>query len=163
MVNLTYGYLGEDATTINPAGPDLIATINGESVAYGSGDIAWVLTCAALILLMVCLQHHICLRMTKCASSGEGRLRRHSCQVWVTFTLVSHVGRTHYPSYSSRSSRSLSSPSSGSSSDTVWSSVRAVEPSWVMVHTSDSEVSWINRFQRRTVVCPPLSLLPTRW
>ena len=56
MVNLTYGYL-EDETTINPIGPDLISTIDGTSVAYGSGDIAWVLTCAALILLMVGSQH----------------------------------------------------------------------------------------------------------
>jgi hypothetical protein len=52
MVNLTYGYL-EDETTINPSGPDLISTIDGVSVAYGSGDIAWVLTCGALIVLMV--------------------------------------------------------------------------------------------------------------
>lgn len=51
MVNLTYGYLEEGG--INPLGPDLIATIDGESTAYGSGDIAWVLTCGALIVLMV--------------------------------------------------------------------------------------------------------------
>lgn len=51
MVNLTYGYLSEAG--IDPLGPDLISTINEESVAYGSGDIAWVLTCAALIVFMV--------------------------------------------------------------------------------------------------------------
>lgn len=58
MVNLTYGYLqpGQgDSTEINPLGVDLISTIDGTSVAYGSGDIAWVLTCAALIVFMVCL------------------------------------------------------------------------------------------------------------
>ena len=57
MVNVTYGYLqpGQgDATDINPLGVDLISTIDGVSVAYGSGDIAWVLTCAALIVFMVC-------------------------------------------------------------------------------------------------------------
>lgn len=56
MVNVTYGYLqpGQgDATDINPLGVDLISTIDGVSVAYGSGDIAWVLTCAALIVFMV--------------------------------------------------------------------------------------------------------------
>lgn len=73
MVNLTYGILipNPDGTyTMDVKGTDIISTLKGETsgalqpiikrtpptdppTVYDPGDIAWVLTCAALIILMV--------------------------------------------------------------------------------------------------------------
>ncbi|GAA5858232.1 hypothetical protein JCM8547_005701 [Rhodosporidiobolus lusitaniae] len=62
MVNLTYGDLladGQqvavgDSYSIQPGGSDLIATLDGgEVVSYNPGDIAWVLTCTALVWIMI--------------------------------------------------------------------------------------------------------------
>ncbi|KAL7421809.1 hypothetical protein Q5752_003580 [Cryptotrichosporon argae] len=56
MVNVTYGVLSQNADgtyTLNPLGTDLIATVDGAASAFDAGDIAWILTCAALIIFML--------------------------------------------------------------------------------------------------------------
>ncbi|WVQ82370.1 hypothetical protein IAT38_004498 [Cryptococcus sp. DSM 104549] len=56
MVNVTYGALltSEDGGhTFEPLGTDIITTLAGETSAFDPGDIAWVLTCAALIVFML--------------------------------------------------------------------------------------------------------------
>jgi len=61
MVNLTYGILqatepsDPNSVQILPYGTDLIATDdNGNIVAaYNPGDMAWILTCTALVLIMI--------------------------------------------------------------------------------------------------------------
>ncbi|WVW83852.1 hypothetical protein I302_105874 [Kwoniella bestiolae CBS 10118] len=56
MVNLTYGALmsSPDGTyTFEPLGTDILATLQGETAAFDPGDIAWVLTSAALIVFMM--------------------------------------------------------------------------------------------------------------
>lgn len=56
MVNLTYGILSpnpDGSFTYNELGTDIVSTLNGETSVYDPGDIAWVLTCAALIIFMV--------------------------------------------------------------------------------------------------------------
>ncbi|KAK4053333.1 hypothetical protein OIO90_003945 [Microbotryomycetes sp. JL221] len=62
MVNITYGFLeasspsidGTEPYSINPSGTDLIATTaDGTVTAYDAGDIAWVLTCTALVWIMI--------------------------------------------------------------------------------------------------------------
>ncbi|ODN79858.1 hypothetical protein L202_03752 [Cryptococcus amylolentus CBS 6039] len=56
MVNLTYGALltsSDGAVSFEPLGTDIISTLAGEQTAYDPGDIAWVLTSAALIVFML--------------------------------------------------------------------------------------------------------------
>ncbi|PWN42723.1 putative low affinity ammonium transporter [Ceraceosorus guamensis] len=62
MVNITYGVLlapdgaTENSTLLTSQGTDLIVTYgsNNESiVAYNPGDLAWILTCTALVWLMI--------------------------------------------------------------------------------------------------------------
>ncbi|WVQ99365.1 hypothetical protein IAU59_006498 [Kwoniella sp. CBS 9459] len=56
MVNITYGALhtSSDGTyTFEPLGTDIISTLGGETSAFDPGDIAWVLTSAALIVFMM--------------------------------------------------------------------------------------------------------------
>nr|ODN88315.1 amt family ammonium transporter [Cryptococcus depauperatus CBS 7841] len=59
MVNLTYGALrsSNGSPEFEPLGTDIISTLNGETSGKGSafdpGDIAWVLTSAALIVFML--------------------------------------------------------------------------------------------------------------
>lgn len=62
MVNLTYGLLNSPSGTdtsasslLTPNGTDLIATYdNGMSIAtYNPGDISWILTCTALVWIMI--------------------------------------------------------------------------------------------------------------
>ncbi|KAK8864358.1 hypothetical protein IAR55_001605 [Kwoniella newhampshirensis] len=56
MVNVTYGSLqtAADGTyTFEPLGTDIIATLGGETAGFDPGDIAWVLTSAALIVFML--------------------------------------------------------------------------------------------------------------
>jgi len=60
MVNLEYGILGGAAGATTPSyvanqfGTDLIATLpDGTLVAYSPGDISWVLTCTALVWIMI--------------------------------------------------------------------------------------------------------------
>ncbi|WWD17344.1 hypothetical protein CI109_101785 [Kwoniella shandongensis] len=56
MVNVTYGSLrtASDGTyTFEPLGTDIIATIGDETSGFDPGDIAWVLTSAALIVFML--------------------------------------------------------------------------------------------------------------
>ncbi|WVO16253.1 hypothetical protein L204_103926 [Cryptococcus depauperatus] len=52
MVNVTYGALrsSNGSSEFEPLGTDIISTLNGETSAFDPGDIAWVLTSAALIL-----------------------------------------------------------------------------------------------------------------
>ncbi|GAA5884023.1 hypothetical protein JCM16303_001363 [Sporobolomyces ruberrimus] len=62
MVNITYGNLVAEAATleagtnyqIQPGGTDMIVTYGDGAVAsYDPGDIAWLLTCTALVWLMI--------------------------------------------------------------------------------------------------------------
>ncbi|TXT07168.1 hypothetical protein VHUM_03338 [Vanrija humicola] len=56
MVNLTYGILipnPDGSYTLDTKGTDIVSTLQGETSVYDPGDIAWVLTCAALIILML--------------------------------------------------------------------------------------------------------------
>ncbi|GAA5886996.1 hypothetical protein JCM6882_009410 [Rhodosporidiobolus microsporus] len=62
MVNLTYGNLVADGAqvaagdpySVQPGGTDLLATLDGgEVAAYNPGDIAWLLTCTALVWIMI--------------------------------------------------------------------------------------------------------------
>ncbi|EIM21371.1 ammonium transporter [Wallemia mellicola CBS 633.66] len=53
MVNVTYGALNPE-NTIVPGGTDFIATqTTGEVNAYNPGDMTWVLTCTALVWIMI--------------------------------------------------------------------------------------------------------------
>ncbi|KAL1405446.1 hypothetical protein Q8F55_009078 [Vanrija albida] len=56
MVNLTYGILipnPDGSYSLDVKGTDIVSTLQGETSVYDPGDIAWVLTCAALIILML--------------------------------------------------------------------------------------------------------------
>ncbi|OCF42935.1 amt family ammonium transporter [Kwoniella heveanensis CBS 569] len=56
MVNVTYGALltsSDGSYTFEPLGTDIISTLKGETSAFDPGDIAWVLTSAALIVFMM--------------------------------------------------------------------------------------------------------------
>lgn len=58
MVNITYGLVTggttADDATINTAGTDMIVTQDdGTLAAFDAGDIAWILTCTALVWLMI--------------------------------------------------------------------------------------------------------------
>nr|ODN97661.1 amt family ammonium transporter [Cryptococcus depauperatus CBS 7855] len=59
MVNVTYGALrsSNGSSEFEPLGTDIISTLNGETsgkgLAFDPGDIAWVLTSAALIVFML--------------------------------------------------------------------------------------------------------------
>ncbi|KGB74494.2 amt family ammonium transporter [Cryptococcus deuterogattii R265] len=56
MVNITYGALlssSDGAVHFEPLGTDIISTLAGQTTAFDPGDIAWVLTCAALIVFML--------------------------------------------------------------------------------------------------------------
>ncbi|KAK4687861.1 ammonium transporter, Amt family, partial [Tremellales sp. Uapishka_1] len=58
MVNATYGSLSpasdaDGAPVLNPLGTDVITTLDGMVSAFDAGDIAWVLTCTALIIFML--------------------------------------------------------------------------------------------------------------
>ncbi|KAK6910155.1 hypothetical protein I203_104186 [Kwoniella mangroviensis CBS 8507] len=56
MVNLTYGALltsSDGSISFEPLGTDILATLQGNTSAFDPGDIAWVLTSAALIVFML--------------------------------------------------------------------------------------------------------------
>lgn len=56
MVNITYGALlssSDGAVHFEPLGTDIISTLAGQPTAFDPGDIAWVLTCSALIVFML--------------------------------------------------------------------------------------------------------------
>ncbi|WRT66318.1 uncharacterized protein IL334_003273 [Kwoniella shivajii] len=56
MVNLTYGALltsSDGSVSFEPLGTDILATLSGNTSAFDPGDIAWVLTSAALIVFML--------------------------------------------------------------------------------------------------------------
>ncbi|WWC70243.1 uncharacterized protein I206_104193 [Kwoniella pini CBS 10737] len=56
MVNLTYGALttlSDGTLSFEPLGTDILATLQGTTSAFDPGDIAWVLTSAALIVFML--------------------------------------------------------------------------------------------------------------
>ncbi|WVR06998.1 hypothetical protein IAU60_004037 [Kwoniella sp. DSM 27419] len=56
MVNVTYGALltsADGGMTFEPLGTDIVATLAGTTSVFDPGDIAWVLTSAALIVFML--------------------------------------------------------------------------------------------------------------
>ncbi|MCO5565261.1 hypothetical protein L7F22_018934 [Adiantum nelumboides] len=60
MVNITYGLidapggLASTSKLISPFGTDMIVTLPNDGIAsFGSGDSAWILTCTALVFVMI--------------------------------------------------------------------------------------------------------------
>jgi hypothetical protein len=56
MVNVTYGILipqADGSYILDSMGTDIVSTLDGVTSVFDPGDIAWVLTCAALIIFMV--------------------------------------------------------------------------------------------------------------
>jgi len=106
MVNLTYGILipqPDGSYRLDALGTDIVSTINGTASVFDPGDIAWVLTCAALIIFMV--------RPPKPTSQCLTQFR---FQVSVTSIPVLRAVKTRFSSYSYPWLRSPSSRSSGS-------------------------------------------------
>jgi Amt family ammonium transporter len=54
MVNITYGVLPQSGSPIDTQGTDMIVvSSSGSLVAYNPGDLAWIMTCTALVFLMI--------------------------------------------------------------------------------------------------------------